>query len=318
MIDPIRIFIGSSPKNTIEESVFRYTLLKQTQHPIEIYAIDGTSGSAKNLTTGEVKRLPAGVSDRIQGATAFSLARWAIPEWCNYQGRAIYCDSDQIALQDMTELWNYGLGDSSLAAVPVKQAKCYQHYIADSMGVFLHTEETFYLASVMLMDCEKIQWNLSELVELLDRNAFSLPNLMYLGEQFRQHFNLSVSALPSEWNHLDYADRESKIVHFTDLTSQPWRFHHNPIAEVWETVFLAAVDDNALTQAQLETAYANGWINRRIKVLAQLPSLVRRPINWVWRSWGATVFKVRTTLDRQVQRLKSGLFRLTQWKTIRA
>ncbi|MBE9011410.1 hypothetical protein IQ250_14460, partial [Pseudanabaenaceae cyanobacterium LEGE 13415] len=39
--EPIRIFIGSSPKNMIEEAVFCYTLLKQAQHPIEIYAIDG-------------------------------------------------------------------------------------------------------------------------------------------------------------------------------------------------------------------------------------------------------------------------------------
>ncbi|MBE9011745.1 hypothetical protein IQ250_16190, partial [Pseudanabaenaceae cyanobacterium LEGE 13415] len=273
---------------------------------------------AKNLSTGEVKQLPQTVTGRIKGATAFSLARWAIPEWCQYQGRAIYCDSDQIAMQDIAELWNYELGESVIAAVPVKQAKCYKHYVADSMGVFLHTEETFYLASVMLMDCAKIQWSLSELVDLIDRTVFSSSNLMYLGEQFRQHFKLNVSALPSEWNHLDYVDRDSKIVHFTDLTSQPWRFHHNPVSDVWETVFLAAIDEKALTQAEIDTAYQKGWIIRRIKVLAQLPRSIRRPVNWSWRTAGALMHHAKTMIHQQARRLKAGLFRLTHWRTIRA
>lgn len=315
---PIRIFIGSSPKNLIEERVFCYSLLKSASQPIEIYVIDGATGSAKNIATGDVKTLPAGIVGHIKGATAFSLARWAIPEWCQYQGRAMYCDSDQLAMSDITELWNYDLADSVFAAVPVKQAKCYKHYVEDSMGGFLNTEEVFYLASVMLIDCAKVKWSIHELVELLDRNAFSLPSLMYLGEHFRKHFNLSVTALPSEWNHLDYVDRDSKIVHFTDLTSQPWRFHHNPISDLWEQFFLAALDENAVTREEINTAYANGWITGRIKALAQMPKIIRRPLNRIWRGWSAALFTVSTVLKQQKRWLRAGWFRLTNWTSIRA
>ncbi|MBW4538639.1 MAG: hypothetical protein KME43_05765 [Myxacorys chilensis ATA2-1-KO14] len=315
---PIRIFIGSSPKNLIEERVFCYSLLKSASQSMEIYIIDGVTGSAKNIVTGDVKTLPADIAGRIKGATAFSLARWAIPEWCNYQGRAIYCDSDQLVMSDVAELWNYDLVDSVFAAVPVKQAKCYKHYIEDSMNGFLNTEEVFYLASVMLIDCAKVKWSINELVELLDRNAFSLPSLMYLGEHFRKHFNLSVTAIPSEWNHLDYVDRDSKIVHFTDLTSQPWRFHHNPISDLWEQFFLAALDENAVTQDEIDTAYANGWITGRIKALAHMPKIVRRPLNRIWRSWSAAIFNLSTVLKQQKRWLRAGWFKLTSWTSIRA
>jgi hypothetical protein len=318
MKSPIRIFIGSSPKNSIEEAVFRYTLLKTTSTPLEIYVMDGSTGSARNLSTGEVKELPTDVCDRIPGATAFSMARWAIPQWCDYQGRAIYCDSDQLAIADIAELWNYDLGESPFGAVPVKQAKCYKHYIQDSMGQFLQTDEAFYLASVMLIDCAKVKWSLSDLVDLIDRNTVSLPNLMYLGEQFRSYYQISVAALPSEWNHLDYQDSESKIVHFTDLTSQPWKFHHNPISTVWEELFLATLDEGALSLAEVERAYENGWIIGRVRAIAVLPKLIRRPVNWIWRTGGTGLFKVGAVLFPQAKWLKSGWFRLTRWTTSRA
>ncbi|MCU0549111.1 MAG: hypothetical protein MUC48_07165 [Leptolyngbya sp. Prado105] len=315
---PIRVFIGSSPKNLIEERVFCHSLLKHASQPVEFYAIDGFTGSAKNLMTGEVKSLPPGIRNRMKGATAFSLGRWAIPEWCNYEGKAIYCDSDQILLSDITQLWNSDLAEATLAAVPVKQAKCYKHYIIDSMGAFLKTEETFYLASVMLIDCEKVKWSIRELLEKLDQNVFSLANLMYMGEQFRRHYQLSVAALPCEWNHLDYVDAESKLVHFTDLTSQPWQFHHNPVSDLWEQAFLEALDQGAVTQADIDTSYANGWLSGRVKALAQMPKSIRRPVNWIWRNSNATIFKLHASWHHQIERVKFVLSRLTTASSIRA
>ncbi len=38
-------------------------------------------------------------------ATPFSGFRWAVPEVCGFEGRAIYCDSDVIFMADVAELW---------------------------------------------------------------------------------------------------------------------------------------------------------------------------------------------------------------------
>ena len=40
-----------------------------------------------------------------QVGTGFSLLRWDIPRRCNYEGFAIYLDSDQIVLADIYDLW---------------------------------------------------------------------------------------------------------------------------------------------------------------------------------------------------------------------
>jgi hypothetical protein len=310
-LTPIRIFIGSSPKNMIEEKVFRYTLQKYAQTPLDIYVIDGKAGAVKRLETGEVKQLPANVISRIKGATAFSLARWAIPQWCDYQGRAIYCDSDQIALTDLAELGNYDLGDATLAAVTVRQAKSNPHYIKHFLKDFLQSNDECYLASVMVIDCAKAAcWSLESLVDLIDRQVFSLPELMYLRSSFRDHFQLQVNDLPCEWNHLDYVDSTSKIVHFTDLTSQPWLFHHNPTSDRWEQFFLAAIEAGFLSPDEVSHAYANGWISHRIKTLASMEKELRQPINVLWRSWNAFFFTIGQFFVDQVKLLRKVFYKI--------
>lgn len=314
-VEPIRIFIGSSLKNSVEEAVMRYTLQKYTRAPLDITVIDGITGSCKNLKTGEVKALPEGVPDRIPEATAFSYARWAIPEWCNYQGRALYFDSDQLAISDVSELWNYDLAGRTLAAVKIKEVKCHHYYVKHFLEPLIESPETLFLTSVMVIDCEKAPWNLRQLLDLIDQKAFTPTSLMNLGEQFRQYFNCEVTLLPKEWNHLNLIQGDSKLVHFTDLTDQPWRFDHNDISDLWERFYLEAIDAGFVPQSTLDTAFARKGILPRIKALGEMPKFIRRPVNWVWRTWDGTTFKFNRWLVQQPNRIK---FALTHWTSIRA
>lgn len=283
-LEPIRIFIGSSVNNLIEQKVYCYTLKQHTQHPIDFNIIDGLNGCVTNLTTGEVKQLPADISQHIPGATAFSLARWAIPEWCDYQGKAIYCDSDQIAMDDIAELWNFDLEDSFCALVPIKAAKCHPHYVRHFLQDYLKAEDTYHLSSVVLMDCEKASaWSLDKLVRLIEDNAFTLEDLMQLTAPFRNYFNISLKTLPSEWNHLDIVCPDSKIVHFTNLSTQPWRYHHNVVSELWDSLFLEAYDKGEITRADIVQANKLGRLTVRHKVTSSLDKSVRGFVNRLWR-----------------------------------
>jgi lipopolysaccharide biosynthesis glycosyltransferase len=282
---PIRIFIGSSPANIVEEKVLRYTLQKYTNSQLEIHVIDGTTGSAKNLTTNENQQLPANVIANIKGATAFSLARWAIPEWCGYAGKAIYCDSDQVVLADILELWNFDLSDNVLAAVPINRAKSSKQYTKSVLNHYLNSDGEYYLASVMLIDCDRAAvWSMESLLHLLDQQQLSRQDLMYLGSGFRDYFSLSIKDLASEWNHLDCADNTSKLVHFTEIPSQPWLFPDNPISDIWESFFLETVDQGFLTKVEIKQAHQQQQISLRIKAFTLIPKLIRKPINGVWKT----------------------------------
>ncbi|MEL6468896.1 MAG: glycosyltransferase [Cyanobacteria bacterium J06623_4] len=307
--EPIRIFIGSSPKNIIEEQVFRYTLSKHANSQLELYIIDGTTGSATNLTTQAVKQLPRNLIEAIPGATAFSLARWAIPEWCNYQGRAIYCDSDQIVLTDIKELWDFDLSGNVVAAVPLTAAKCQPHYKATIING-LRSDNEYHLASVMLIDCQQAKiWSLAKIIDWVSQQKQSgkAPDVMWLGKNFRKSFQVGVQPLPAGWNHLDWLDADSRLVHFTDLTSQPWRFHHHPLSSLWEDLFIEALAEGELTLETIEAARQAGYICQRVSTLAHLPVEVRTPINRLWRAWGTFGSLIVRAVSQCQQALLSSL-----------
>lgn len=292
---PVRIFIGSSCRNRVEEKVFVYSLLKHTHSPLEINIINGETGSV-TMHNGETKQLPAIVSDRLKGATAFSLARYAIPEWCNFEGRAIYCDSDQISIEDIANLWNYELADRAVAAVNVKAAESGKDYVNNFLQQLIASPEAYYLTSVMLLDCSKLQsWRIESIVQGLNQDQFSYPELMFLGKAFLQQAPTSIADLPSAWNHLDVLTPSSKIVHFTDLTSQPWLFHHNAVSPFWEKFYLEAIAQGFVPAKEIEEAYQRGVISKRIKDLPSMKGGFGQLRNYLWRTWAATTFLGRKT-----------------------
>ena len=108
MIDPIRIFIGTSSNNedSDAEMVLEYTLKKNTTHPLEITWMRQTHDTDSIWGGWETDRW----------STPFSGFRWAIPEACDFSGRAIYMDVDQLNLRDISDLYATDLRGRAMAA----------------------------------------------------------------------------------------------------------------------------------------------------------------------------------------------------------
>ena len=114
--DIIKVFVGCDPNNCDLEQmmVLDYSLHKHTSAPVEIVWMqlsrDPNSYWYSNPETGEGW-------NTTKWATPFSGFRWAIPEYCNFSGKAVYMDADVIILSDLTELWNHPIeGESVVAA----------------------------------------------------------------------------------------------------------------------------------------------------------------------------------------------------------
>ena len=108
MIEPIRIFVGTSANNEDAEAemVLVYTLRKNTSHPLDITWMRQTKDEDS----------PWGGWQTQRWSTPFSGFRWAIPEVCGYHGRAIYMDVDQLNLRDISDLFSVDLKNHPLAA----------------------------------------------------------------------------------------------------------------------------------------------------------------------------------------------------------
>ena len=50
----------------------------------------------------------------------FSGFRWAIPEYCQFQGKAIYMDTDVIVLDDLALLWEHPIEANAIVAAKGK------------------------------------------------------------------------------------------------------------------------------------------------------------------------------------------------------
>ncbi|WP_353166398.1 glycosyltransferase [Acinetobacter sp.] len=103
--DVIKIFVGCDPNNCDLEQmmVLDYSIRKNTQHPVEITWMQ-LSHDANSPWFSDQTNLLGWRTEKW--ATPFSGFRWAIPELCNFEGRAIYMDADVIVLTDIAELWN--------------------------------------------------------------------------------------------------------------------------------------------------------------------------------------------------------------------
>lgn len=113
--DTIRIFVGCDPNNCDLEQmmVLDYSIHKHTSAPVEIVWMqlsrDPNSYWYSNPETNEGW-------NTTKWSTPFSGFRWAIPEYCDYSGRAIYMDADVVILDDLAKLWQHPIDGQSIVA----------------------------------------------------------------------------------------------------------------------------------------------------------------------------------------------------------
>lgn len=130
-------------------------------------------------------------------ATPFSAFRWAIPEVCDFKGKAIYLDVDMICLKDIKELWDTDLGNKPMLS------KYYNGRLE---------------LSVILFDCEKMRKYLPALEEI--------KKLSNASRDLRSKVKRITGKLDTRWNVLDhesYEIDEMWILHYTVMASQPWK-----------------------------------------------------------------------------------------------
>lgn len=178
----IKIFVGTSSngEDTVAEKTLEYSLRKHSSEELEVIFMrnnDSYMGAFNSSTW----------------ATPFTNLRWTIPEYCNFTGRAIYMDVDQLNLRDISELYHIDLQGKPFASR--EDRLC-----------------------VMVIDCEAIQ-PLLQPVSVI-KNFSNYGNSIYWDIVKKgRHFD-------TRWNCLDGEDRAISDIwhlHFTSMPTQPWK-----------------------------------------------------------------------------------------------
>lgn len=218
--DPIRVFCGADRSQQLAYLVLADSIRRHASRPVQIRTID--NGDA-----------PAADDPRNAPYTEFSFARFAIPAMCNYQGRAVYMDSDMLVFRDMAELWD---ADMHGAKVGIEIGS------RSAPEQMAHARNRH--AAVMLLDCGRLDWNVAEIVQRLGRDydydaLMSVDPLLGSGEMRE--------CLPVGWNDLDrYDPQRTRNLHYTEIRTQPWVSALHPHGGLWVEAVRRMLGDASL------------------------------------------------------------------------
>ncbi len=193
----IKVFVGCDPNNCDLEQmmVLDYSIHKHTTAPVEIIWMqlsrDPDSYWYSNPEVNEGW-------NTTKWVTPFSGFRWAIPDYCDYSGKAIYMDADVVVLSDLAELWVHPIKRKSIVAAKGKK----------------HIRRL----CTCVWDCKKAKSYLPD-IESLRTDAYSHRKMMdfiknnpYLVQPFRDTYNcIDGESLPIE---------KIKILHYSDMGTQ--------------------------------------------------------------------------------------------------
>ena len=239
-VEPIRVFLASTTAEWLPTRVLEFSILESSELPIALHRIE---------TFGRAMPMPREVRNRPR--TPFSFQRFLIPELCGYRGRAIYLDADMQLFADIGELWNASMAGHDLLTV--------RQGTDGRKGQF----------SVVLLDCERLQWRIEDIVQGLDEGRYSYEQLMYEMCVARKVGR----TLDPGWNSLEkYKPGRTRLLHYTDMDTQPWVSLNNPLRHHWVQCLCRAVSAGFLARDELAREVAAGHV--RPSLLAELNGVV--------------------------------------------
>jgi lipopolysaccharide biosynthesis glycosyltransferase len=249
MNETIDIYVGADRSQLLAVAVLEHSIRRHTAAEVRLTPLVDLD-------------LPEPHDLRQGSRTNFSFARFAIPELANHQGKALYLDADMLVFRDIAELWALPFEGATvviqedspqLAASPRKPGA---------------PARRIKQSAVMLVDCAKAQWDVDEIVAGLD-GRYTYEQLMHelcILPEREVRF-----AVPFVWNSLEHYDLETRLIHYTDMDTQPWVSARNRFGRLWLKEVLLMLETEALGWRDLNLEVEQGYF--RPSLLAELEEM---------------------------------------------
>ena len=211
--------------------------------------------SIKETLSIDAEILPTTQGQHRIGGTNFGFVRFMVPSMCNYQGRAVYMDADQLVFQDMKGLFEQIDDDHAVACVQ------------NAEGFFgKKAVEACNQTSVMVLNCDKLRdWNPDSVFDNVVPNRTELADGQI---HYRDFMKLDwmdpsrVQSLDPTWNHFNIIRDDTKLVHFSHVRSQPWKNPKHPLTETWGQWLVEAMRAGYLSRFRLWREIMKGHLSK--------------------------------------------------------
>jgi SAM-dependent methyltransferase len=288
LVEPLRIFVGTDTSQIVAYRVLEYSIRKAASIPVEVTPMFGVD-----------MPVPRDAANRSR--TGFSFSRFKIPELCGYRGRGVYMDADMLVFGDVAELASLEFGDQTvLLTDPQHPASMWDEHVNTYIGPAK--------AAVMVLDCDRLDWKVDDVVAGLDAGRYTYAELMtdicvVPPEQVE-------ARVPPEWNDLEHYDPETtRLIHFTVVPVQPWKNDDNPLTDLWMAWYQEAVAAGAVPPGEVEELIRTGSVKPGLR-----PALRDAPARQTFMT-GASLDLV-TAKERvaELERRLDAMERSTSWR----
>lgn len=245
-MEKIKVFIGSGEASVIERKVLIYSIHKNTPEDGDVYVFNGTHDTLEKNNEPPV-RINMSLRAKYRNFTEFSNYRFLIPQLCNYQGRAIFIDSDTICLGNLKDLFCQDMQGHDLLAKP------------DAYG---DQGKARWGLSVMLMDCAKCKFDLEKYLDEVEEKKYSGTDYHQMTPAFLSHHPFSVGKLDHQWNNFDHYDAATKVIHYTNLYTQPWKEPGHKYGDLWFRYFHEARQKGYITDEDVSKAILRSYVRK--------------------------------------------------------
>jgi hypothetical protein len=130
--------------------------------------------------------------------------------------------------------------------------------------------------SVMLLDCSNLNWDIEQIVQEMDAGQYDYNQLMHemcILDESEVKFGV-----PFEWNSLEHYDSKTKLIHYTDVYTQPWAECGNKFGHFWLDEVRLMLADGTLKwgdlQREIDLGYFRPSLIRDIKCRHLIPSFL--------------------------------------------
>jgi hypothetical protein len=237
---PVRVFIGADETQVLGARVLEFSIKRHASVSVKCEIINNDG-------------LPVPADPLRRARTGFSFSRFKIPQLCSFRGRGIYVDADMQVFADIKDLWTRDFGDAWLLYSELSQ----------SAG------QRIPQYSVMLLDCEKLNWDAEQLVSELDTGKYDYAQLMASFAMMPS--DRKQARLEFEWNSLEhYEEGKTRLIHYTDMPTQPWVSDKNKHGEIWYAELRRAVADGFITMAEIYSDIEKGFVSPLLPQWAKL------------------------------------------------
>ena len=255
---PIRVYVGADRSQLLAISVLEHSIKRNTQAEVRVIPmVDLPVPTPKDPRNGQ--------------RTGFSFSRFCIPSLAGYSGKAIYMDADMLVFRDIRELW--GIPFDGAKVIIQKEVKFSDVTTLKEGAPRTRRKQ----CAVMLLDCARLDWTVEGLIASMDSGQFDYEQLMY-ELCILQEADIKYG-VPFEWNSLEHADKDTCLLHYTDVYTQPWTHAGNPLAHHWLAEVRLMLRDGSLAMADLvreiELGYFRPSLLRDLRIGHRVPRVFK-------------------------------------------